>query len=626
MMDDRTGGKAAKVCGAFVYTLLLALLLSVQFDFYYDLNDDTMIKDIVSGAYTGRPSGHCIQMLYPLAWCIALFYRAIPSVPWYGLFLCLCQFGVVFLIAARLLSVMPGAKARCMALMAEAVLVLGVFLRVSVVIQYSVTSGICMTGAVFLFLTAPEADRASVFFRRNLTPMVLVILAFLIRKEVCIMLLPFLLFAGLAKWCGEAKFFTVVNFRKYVTLIVTALLCMAAVYSLDMVAYRGSEWSSFCRFFDARTKLYDFYGLPAYEENREFYDAIGLSRESYTLLENYNFALDESIDTWRLESIAAYQEQLAGEGKGLQDTFGFVSKKSPREALSAYRDQILSDLVTAWELLRLPKPAGAYYAGAQKALCGIAVAAVYLWYLLRCAVPARGKERLSCVGKVLCIAAVRSVMWLYLCMVDRVLDRVAVPLLMAEFATVAGLLLCDKPTEDAAGRFRAVKAAICLLAVAGTAAGAAANLHNVHAEYGLRAVSDERWNALMDYCRKNGNNYYVIDVYSSTSYQGIPYSEKLFANVDNTCRNFDLCGGWAAKSPLARQKLGQFRIRDIQSALCSSKPGRARAYFVVRAGGELEWLVRYYEKRGTKIELRCVDRIWAGTAEPAFDVYELARK
>ena len=88
--------KAAKVCGAFAFTVLLALLFAYLFDFYYDLNDDTMIKDILSGAYTGRPSGFCIQMLYPLGWCIALLYKAIPAVPWYGLFLCLCQFGVFF--------------------------------------------------------------------------------------------------------------------------------------------------------------------------------------------------------------------------------------------------------------------------------------------------------------------------------------------------------------------------------------------------------------------------------------------------------------------------------------------------------------------------------------------------
>ena len=105
MMDDRTKGKAVKVCGALIFTFSLALFLSAQFDFYYDLNDDTMIKDIVSGAYTGQSSGYCIQMLYPLAWCIALCYRAIPTVPWYGLFLCLCQFGVIFLISVRLLFI-----------------------------------------------------------------------------------------------------------------------------------------------------------------------------------------------------------------------------------------------------------------------------------------------------------------------------------------------------------------------------------------------------------------------------------------------------------------------------------------------------------------------------------------
>ena len=62
------------------------------------------------------------------------------------------------------------------------------------------------------------------------------------------MLLPFLLLAGMAKWCGEKKFFTVANFRKYLTLIAAAVLCMAAVYSLDLLAYSGSEWSSFRSF------------------------------------------------------------------------------------------------------------------------------------------------------------------------------------------------------------------------------------------------------------------------------------------------------------------------------------------------------------------------------------------
>ena len=603
MMDDRTGVKAAKVCGAFVYTFLLALLLSVQYDFYYDLNDDTMIKDIVSGAYTGRPSGYCIQMLYPLSWCVALFYRFFPTVPWYGLFLCLCQFGVVFLIAARLLFIMRSARTRFVALALEAFLVLGLFLREFVVVQYSVTSGICMAGALFLFLTAPGTDKPSVFFRRNLFPLLLVVLSFLIRTEVCIMLLPFLLLAGLVKWCGEDKFFTMVNFRKYITLIVTALLCMAAVYSLDLVAYRGSEWASFRRFFDARTKLYDFYGIPSYEENREFYESIGLSRESYTLLENYNFALDESIDTWRLEAIVAYQEQLAGEGKGLHDTFGFVSRNSVREALWKYRDQLRGEI----------------------SLAGAAVIVLYLLYGILCIVPAGGKQRAGRILKLLCILAVRSVLWMYLCMVDRVIDRVTTPLFVMEFVMLVSFFICDFADQerDNTGAFHKVKTLTGVLCVVGVLAVLAASQWEVRDEYDKRAAADARWNAMMDYCRKNGNNYYIIDVYSSTSYQGAPYSEKMFTDVDNSYKNFDICGGWAAKSPLARQKVERYHFRDIQGALCG---GSAKSYFVADTDKNLDWLVQYYAKRGIAVELQRTDQIWAGVDEPAFDVYRLAIK
>ncbi len=605
MMDDHTGVKAAKVCGAFVYTFLLALLLSVLFDFYYDLNDDTMIKDIVSGAYTGQPSGYCIQMLYPLAWCIALFYKVIPAIPWYGLFLCLCQFGVVFLIAARLLLVMQRAGTRFAALAAEAALVLGLFLREFVVVQYSVTSGVCMAGAVFLFLTAPKTDKPSVFFRRNLIPLILVVVSFSIRTEVCIMLMPFLLLAGLVKWCSEDRVFTAVNFRKYIMLIVSALLCMAAMCSLDLVAYRGSEWSSFRSFFDARTKLYDFYDIPGYEDNRDFYESIGLSRESYALLENYNFALDESIDTWRLEAIVAYQEQLAKEGKGLHYTFGLVSRNSVKDALWKYRTQLQSNI----------------------SLASAAVIVLYLLYLILCVLPAKGKQQAGAVLKILCVLAVRSVLWLYLCMVDRVLDRVTIPLLMVELIMLVSFFLCDCSRRENSGAFRIVKSVVGILCIVGVLAVFAVNLWEVQDEYDKRAAADARWNAMMDYCRKNGNNYYVIDVYSSTSYQNAPYSEKMFADVNNSYKNFDLCGGWAAKSPLARQKLEKHHFRDIQSALCSDRTrGQAKAYFVVNADKNLDWLVQYYEKRGIMVELRQMDQIQTGAEEPAFDVYELAKK
>ncbi|MFG6367095.1 MAG: hypothetical protein K1W16_01465 [Lachnospiraceae bacterium] len=616
MMDDRTRVKAAKVCGALTFTFSLALLLSAQFDFYYDLNDDTMIKDIVSGAYTGQPSGYCIQMLYPLAWCIALCYRAIPTVPWYGLFLCLCQFGVIFLITVRLLSLAQRVRTGLLALVVEAALAVGLFLREIVVIQYSVTAGICMAGAVFLFLTAKNADKPSVFFRRNLIPLLLVVLSFLIRTEICMMLLPFLLLAGLARWCGEEYFFTAVNFRKYLMLVGIAFLGMAAAYCVDLVAYQESEWSNFRSFFNARTKLYDFYGLPDYADNQKFYESIGLSQESYTLLENYNFALDESIDTWRLEAIVNYQEQSAqtsSYGSGLKNTFGFVSKNSVREALWLYRNQILKDLQMVRSAILRQTPDLGIPAGLGVRM---AVLVLYLLYFAVCVIPATGKRRVLAVFKVVCLLMIRIVLWLYLYMVDRLPDRVTIPLLMLEFVMLIAFVICDNSFKKDS---KVVKYILYVLCTVGFLVVSVGNLQSVHSEYQNRAQADARWIALMDYCRKNGNNYYIVDVYSSTSYQGTPYSEKIFTS--GFYKNFDICGGWAAKSPLARRKLERHHFKDIQNALYNPKGRNAtKAYFVVKPDQELDWLIQYYKKRGMAVCTESVDQVQTASGTHAFDI------
>ena len=39
-------------------TLLVILAAAFFGDLYFDLNDDVLMKDILSGAYTGVPEGH----------------------------------------------------------------------------------------------------------------------------------------------------------------------------------------------------------------------------------------------------------------------------------------------------------------------------------------------------------------------------------------------------------------------------------------------------------------------------------------------------------------------------------------------------------------------------------------
>lgn len=66
MPDDR---KTKLHCmeAAAIVTAAVWFLLSVLWDFYFDMNDDVLMKDILSGIYTGVPEALNIQMLAPVS-------------------------------------------------------------------------------------------------------------------------------------------------------------------------------------------------------------------------------------------------------------------------------------------------------------------------------------------------------------------------------------------------------------------------------------------------------------------------------------------------------------------------------------------------------------------------------
>ncbi len=84
-------------------TILLWGIFAHLFDFWYDLNDDVLIKDIISGIYTGTPDAHNNQMLYPISLLFAGLYTWIHRIPWFGIFEIICMMGSFALIVYRLI-------------------------------------------------------------------------------------------------------------------------------------------------------------------------------------------------------------------------------------------------------------------------------------------------------------------------------------------------------------------------------------------------------------------------------------------------------------------------------------------------------------------------------------------
>lgn len=581
-----------------LFMIVLLLFLAAGFDFYYDLNDDTTIKDIISGAYTGIPDGYSIQMLYPLGYLISMCYKAIPGIAWYGLFLCVCHFGVFLLIGYRLTGFSEKRWMQYSLLFLETLLFTGLLFRFLVMMQYSITSGICMAGAIFLYLTGKNG------IKNQIIPVLLVMLSFLIRTELCLMMMPFLLVAGFFRMfleqagSKEERFLIV---KRNLLIMCIACIGMISMKGLDAIYVNSStDWKSFMAFFDARTKLYDFYGIPEYDANIDFYQSIGLSKESYALLQNYNFSLDEAIDDEILERIVDYVEKNP-QSCGLYQTFGKINtKKSIKEAIWLYQYRLRSG---------------------QDGYFGVCILLAYLCLFVLYGQGNKKNCFLSYI-QLCCLFLARSAVWIYLLMVNRLLDRILIPLYLGELMTLLAWLTVSVYQTNKQENGKKVSSLILTgfvlcLTVTGMYAFYV-NGKSTRDEYLAREQINPRWEALMDYCKRNPDKYYLIDVYSSTSYQGVAYSEKVFQNVDNSYRNFDLCGGWLAKSPLTKEKLLKSGIRNMETELIFSD----QLCFIADCNRDMQWMKDYYKQKGKTIEIEAVDII-VDEGNALFYVYEI---
>lgn len=111
----------------------------------------------------------------------------------------------------------------------------------------------------------------------------------------------------------------------------------------------------------------------------------------------------------------------------------------------------------------------------------------------------------------------------------------------------------------------------------------------------MREQVNRDWQQAQSYCGERGDSFYFVDVYST-----VAYSEKMFTEVDNGFRNYELLGGWAAKSPLMEEKLAYAGVQEPYEALL----GDEKVYFLIHRERPADWLIAFYQEKGKEIELR----------------------
>lgn len=558
----------------------IMVAVAVRYDYYFDLNDDVLMKDILAGVYTGEPEGHNIQMLYLISGLISLLYRIAGKLPWYGLFLCVCHYGSLGLMICRSLSFCKRRSEKLLLLLIEGALIIGLFLPHLVSAQYTVTCTLLVSAATFLFLTTKTTLSGKEFIIQNIPSILLVFLAYLIRSEMCLLVLPLVCVAGVTKWGSEDKIFVRENCIKYLTVIGGILAGILIGQGTHLLAYGSNEWKTFTEYFDNRTQLYDFQRIPEYEENQAFYESIGMTKSERELLENYNFGLDEEIDEKLVGRVAEYaaanRKQEKPFWERLKASMGNYIRRTlygPSHNESDY----------PWNVIILFS---------------------YLAVLITAMLPDERKPwlRLLQIGwKIGFLGVVRTAIWIWLIMRERVPVRISHSMYLMELGILTGMLfLRYRETEKKGKQFDRVFLTGAIIY------GILGGLFMRHAialtdeDVLQKAANNEPYQKLYTYLEQeeNKNNFYFMDVYSS-----VLYTEKMFENVDNTLNNYDIMGGWACKSPLWRKKLAAYGISNMEEDLLSMED----VYYVQEAGADTGWLVDYYADRDRKITLQRVE-------------------
>lgn len=560
LLSEKTGNGQDKWLAALFVTGLL-MFLAVFFDFYYDLNDDTAMKDILSGTYTGVPDGHNIQMLYPLGAAISVLYRILPNVAWYGFFLCGCQFFALWISLCSLNRWLSEKKTKKTWMLFLTAAMGCLFLYEFVFIQYTVTAGLLAAAALVRLLMSPSVSEQG-FWKYHRITVFLIVLSFSLRTEMLLLLAPFLGLAGFFRICQELSGQKKHAWRNYLLLAAGVLLMMGTGLFADKAAYGSEAWQSFRQFFDARTNVYDFYGIPDYETHASFYEEIGISKEEYTLLLNYNFDLDEEINTEVMKKIAVYAAE--------------------HQEQSFFHRLYLSVYTYCYRFLH-----------GQEIVFDVLVAVSY-FFLGRAALR---RKRADVLGQLLLLFALRTALWLFLLYRGRVPERIIHPLYLAELILLLWMFLS---AGDVLQWKKYEKSAILSMYILILIAAAVYHGQTAAKSYSVREETNRSWQQWKTYCRMHPQQFYYLDVYSS-----VAYSEKLFSDTSPDYRNFDLAGGWCSKSPLAEKKRKAIGFESAADGLLSGT-----AMFVTDAEKperSPDFLVSWYRENGKEIVLEKAD-------------------
>lgn len=561
---------------SFLAVMLILIIVCLYGRHYFDINDDVMINDIISGSITGTPDPHSVQMLSPISAIFCFIYRINASFNWYGVILCFLQYLCIALIIDKTICLFQQAGVKWILGLGEALFFSGIMASHFLFIQYSFVCGLMPATSVVLILLHQETDQ-------NLILATLLIwIAFMLRTEMLLLLSPYICAALCFRFLADpAK--KIPLLKKYCRFALITVIGLLFCLFLNAISYSSKEWKAFLQYFNARTELYDFQSIPSYKEHQDFYEQLGLQESEQALLENYNFGLDDKIDAALLSDIASYSS-------------------SQRKAASSFANTLKTSFSDYLYQLHQFSLQGAYQYPGTYFPWNILLFLLYLGNLLLFLLPKDRMQhyKMPIALSLLCVLFLgRSAIWMFLYMRGRTPIRITHPLYLIELLLLLILFLLRSKEAFSLDMASQKLYLLILPPLAAILLVACVSLPNqltlIRAETAAREETNDHYNQLYAYFAQNPNSYYLIDVYTSLYYhEGLEtspctYSQRIFTPRAKSVPNFDLLGGWLCKSPLSDHKIMDLGYASMKDALMGEN-----VFLVQDSATDISWLTDYY--------------------------------
>lgn len=544
--------------------------------FYLELNDDALIQALSSGAFTGVPETHNIQMLFPGSLLLSLLYRLAGGIPWYGLLLLFLQALCVLLVLRQVFFRIRKGSDRVAAMILASGLFLTVLYPHFLFLTYTFTAGMLSATAVLLILNDGDGEGARSEKRKvagrepnnRQLAIILVVLAFCLRSELLLLTFPFVLLAFLfrvdrfRRENGTGK-----GFLLYGRILLWMMGLMAVCFLSDQIAYSRKDWREFRALFDARTRLYDFERIPSYQENRNFYQTIGLAETDVTLLQNYNFALAPQIDAEKMRLVAEEANRM--------EANMHPPASRLKKAVSIY----------VWRLHHFVLPVSFRDSNTDMPYLAIVLLLYLLVFLIM--------HRTGVLWKLVLLFLCRSTLWTYMIYNGRIMNRVMHSLLLVELFFLIGMVLPELGKEWDVGKKRLSVAGFIVLVVA-SLLFVPGQMRNASGEVRKREEFNRPYEKMLASLEQK-KGFTFIDVYSSVDYTVKALGKQSLLKPTKET----LAGGWAAKSPLYEKKLRHFGIRNMEEGLLQEN-----VTFLAEKEEDLSWLTDYYRDRKENVTLQ----------------------